>query len=181
MVRICHWAACKNIKNTASCKKTTPKKKNTNMELIASVQPSLAHPLLLSSMVMRRWMAACLQAGEADAPCSCGRLRMRQAFPAGPQAPTRGSGSYSLEVWRWIWCSRKFYDTGMVYGEEERQRVIVILLYSLINNWRWMFNIQCEVCPHLSVSNVIIGSEWKHQPLLLNKAKWPCLPHAWSN
>ena len=51
---------------------------------LQGVQPTFSNPALLSSMVMRRWMAACLQAGEADVPCSCGLLRMRHArfFPS---------------------------------------------------------------------------------------------------
>lgn len=75
---------------------------------LQSVQPTFTHPLLLSSMVMRRWMAACLQAGEADVACSCGLLRVRHAdmflfHPSGSHLRARHLNGGGVVVGRFDW------------------------------------------------------------------------------
>lgn len=98
------------------------KKKTATGSWLQSVQPTFTHLLLLSSMVMRRWMAACLQAGEADAPCSCGLLRMRQArFSPSPLAPTWGAwylNGRGVEVGRMDWW-RLWYPTVAAGSKRE--------------------------------------------------------------
>lgn len=90
-------------------------------------------------------MAACLQAGEADAPCSCGLLRMRHArfFPS-LRLPPEG---LVLKWQKGGGGENRLVEILISYGsgrkEEERRRrhnlgkvdcVMVILLSFLLSN-----------------------------------------------